>query len=82
MLDFGASHHMTHSHELFPSTFGDSTQLNVLGSSTMQLDKGCMLHSRISSRRVYHSSQLYKFASFEPSSNSFFISHIDSLSRL
>jgi hypothetical protein len=43
ILDSGASHHMTHSHELFPSTsdcsishiaVGDSTQLDVLGSGT------------------------------------------------
>jgi hypothetical protein len=43
ILDSGASHHMTHSHEFLPSTYdcsisqiavGDSTQLDVLGSGT------------------------------------------------
>lgn len=50
ILDSGASHHMTHCHELLPSTsnssileiaVGDSKQLNVLGSGTIQLDNGC-----------------------------------------
>jgi hypothetical protein len=51
ILDSGASHHMTHSHDLLASTsecsisqiaVGDSTQLDVLGSGTVQLDKGCI----------------------------------------
>jgi hypothetical protein len=36
----------------------------------------------VSSRKVYHSSRLYKFASFEPFSASSFISHANSLSRI
>jgi hypothetical protein len=49
ILDFGASHHMNHSHELLASTsacsisqiaVGDCTQLDVFESDTMQLDKG------------------------------------------
>jgi hypothetical protein len=51
IFDSGASHHMTHSNELLPSTsdcsisqisIGDSTQLDVLGSGTVQLDEGCI----------------------------------------
>lgn len=49
ILDSGASHHMTHCHELLPSTsnssvsviaIGDSKQLDVLGLGTVQIDNG------------------------------------------
>jgi hypothetical protein len=36
----------------------------------------------VASGRVDHSSQLYMFSCFEPSSGSSFIAHVDSLSRL
>jgi len=51
ILDSGASHHMTHSHELLTSTskcsishiaVGDSTQMDVCGFGIVQLYKGCI----------------------------------------
>lgn len=51
ILDSGASHHMTSCQDLFPSTspsnisqivVGDSTQLEVLGSGTVQMTHGCI----------------------------------------
>ena len=51
IFDSGASHHMTQSNELLPSTshsiisqisIRDSTHLDVLGLGTVQLDEGCI----------------------------------------
>lgn len=51
ILDSGASHHMTSCQDLLPSTspsyisqivVGDSTQLQVLGSGTVQMTLGCI----------------------------------------
>lgn len=51
IFDLGASHHMTHSSESLQSLYdrrisqievGNSSQLNVQGSSTVQFDNGCI----------------------------------------